>query len=227
MLTQALKQESKWSPYLAILPQDLESLVFWSEPELLELQASSVVKKIGKAGAEDMFSKHIVPMGLHNYNTDMAHRVASIIMAYAFDIPEKAISDDDDSIEEESDELVSEDGEDEKIILSMVPLADMLNADADRNNARLCCDNANLEMRAIKYIKQGSEILNDYGQLPQSDLLRRYGYITENYAAFDVAEIETEFVLSIFRANKPFHLPNHQILEPLGEEELEHRVSTF
>lgn len=44
-------------------------------------------------------------------------------------------------------------------------------------------------MKAIKPIKAGEEIFNDYGALPRSDLLRRYGYITDNYTQYDVVEI--------------------------------------
>jgi SET domain-containing protein 6 len=46
---------------------------------------------------------------------------------------------------------VSDNGEEELTILSMIPLADMLNADADRNNARLVCDNEDLEMKVSLY----------------------------------------------------------------------------
>lgn len=66
-------------------------------------------------------------------------------MAYAFDIPEKRKESDEEQAGDD-DELVSDDEEDEKTTLSMIPLADMLNADADKNNARLCCDNEDLEM---------------------------------------------------------------------------------
>lgn len=107
---------------------------------------------------------------------------------------------------------------------SMIPLADMLNADADRNNVRLCCDNEDLEMRTIKRIAKGDEILNDYGELPRADLLRRYGYVTENYAPFDVVEISTESLLSMFRVNKLPTMPN-QSLKPLNQKELQKRVS--
>jgi N-lysine methyltransferase SETD6 len=44
-------------------------------------------------------------------------------------------------------------------------------------------------MRAIKPIKKGDELFNDYGELPRSDLLRRYGYVTDNYAPYDVVEL--------------------------------------
>jgi len=150
MLSEGLNNNSKWSPYLAVLPQQLDSLIFWSESELLQLQASTVVQKIGKAFAEEMFSRHITPLGLDNSSTETCHRVASIIMAYAFDIPEK-LSKDEIEDAEDGDDLVSDNGEEELTILSMIPLADMLNADADRNNARLVCDNEDLEMKVSLY----------------------------------------------------------------------------
>lgn len=44
-------------------------------------------------------------------------------------------------------------------------------------------------MKAIKPIAAGEEIFNDYGELPRADLLRRYGYVTDNYAQYDVVEL--------------------------------------
>lgn len=44
-------------------------------------------------------------------------------------------------------------------------------------------------MRALKPIRENEEIFNDYGEIPRADLLRRYGYVTENYAPFDVIEL--------------------------------------
>lgn len=192
MVSEGQRPNSKWAPYLAILPRQLDSLMFWSESELAELQSSTVVTKIGKAGAEQMFAEHITLLG--QCDVELYHRVASIIMAYAFDIPEQGEAKDTET--EGDDELVSDDGEDEKTVLSMIPLADLLNANADRNNARLCSDLETLEMRTIKPIPKGEEIFNDYGQLPRSDLLRRYGYVTDNYAAYDVAEISTQSIIS-------------------------------
>ncbi len=44
-------------------------------------------------------------------------------------------------------------------------------------------------MKAIKPIHEGEEIFNDYGEIPRADLLRRYGYVTDNYAQYDVIEL--------------------------------------
>jgi SET domain-containing protein 6 len=222
--------------------------------ELAELQASKVVNKIGKSSAEDTFSKSIAPLGLVDYNIDKCHKVASIIMSYAFDVPETHATEEEE-VGEEGDDLVSDD---EKTILSMIPLADMLcvysctlhgplmfkillrpfvsysiyhlefvltlfgsNADAERNNARLCCDNEELEMKSMKPIARGEEIFNDYGPLPRSDLLRRYGYITENYAQYDVAEITTQEFLPFFCSRQTFPDLNLPII---SQEELDNRV---
>ena len=49
-----------------------------------------------------------------------------------------------------------------------------------------------MTMLATKPIKKGQEIFNDYGQRPRSDLLRRYGYITDNARKWDVLELDFE-----------------------------------
>lgn len=36
------------------------------------------------------------------------------------------------------------------------------------------------------------KIYNDYGPLPRSDLLRRYGYVSERYSQFDVVEFSLQ-----------------------------------
>jgi SET domain-containing protein 6 len=44
---------SFWSAYFAVLPTEFNTLMFWNEDEVAELQASAVVGKIGKEGADD------------------------------------------------------------------------------------------------------------------------------------------------------------------------------
>jgi N-lysine methyltransferase SETD6 len=52
-------------------------------------------------------------------------------------------------------------------------------------------------MKATKPIKAGDEIFNDYGPLPRSDLLRMYGYITDNYAQYDVVELKHDLLVDV------------------------------
>lgn len=52
-------------------------------------------------------------------------------------------------------------------------------------------------MRTTTTIPAGAELFNDYGALPRSDLLRRYGYITPNYARHDVAEVSSGLLTTV------------------------------
>lgn len=70
-------------------------------------------------------------------------------------------------------------------------------------------------------IRKGEEIFNDYGQLPRSDLLRRYGYVTDRYAVYDVTEISTAWILSAFATEGALQIP---FLGHLNQQELDERV---
>ena len=203
---------SPWYPYLQLLPTIFDTLMFWTPEELLELQGSAVVDKVGKELAEDTWSKTIIPIMLNNKELfpasggnapirqrqllKLAHMAGSMIMAYAFDIEEDDSNKSDEDMADSGDSDLTEDDEDNPT-KALVPFADMLNADGNRNNARLFHEHDSLIMRATKDIRAGEEIFNDYGLLPRSDLLRMYGYITDNYSAFDVVEIPAELFVNI------------------------------
>lgn len=220
-----LGQQSTWAPYFKVLPREFDTLMFWTASELRELQGSAIVDKIGKEGADESIIEMIAPIvranpsvfppvdGISSYDGDagaqallgLAHMMGSLIMAYAFDIEKP---------EDEEGEGDGESGymtdEEEQLPKGMVPLADLLNADADRNNvgslhrllsivltewqARLFQEEDSLIMKSIKPIKEGDEIFNDYGEIPRADLLRRYGYVTDNYAPYDVVELSLDIV---------------------------------
>lgn len=225
-------EASNWAPYFSVLPTDFNTLMFWSDDELAELQASAVLSKIGKEGAEEAFMEQLLPV-IEEFatvffagderakqraeemrderNVTLMHKVGSLIMAYAFDVepatPRKDV-DEDGFAEEEEDEALPK---------GMIPLADMLNADADRNNARLFYEDKHLDMKALKPIKAGEEIFNDYGALPTSDLLRRYGYVTDNYAQYDVVEIPMELVIDVATAAG---IHSEERIEYLDEQEI-------
>ena len=50
-------------------------------------------------------------------------------------------------------------------------------------------------MRAIKPIKKNEQIYNTYGNLPNSDLLRRYGYVLSD-SRDNIVEISAEMIVS-------------------------------
>ena len=141
MFERAKGGEGRWSAYFDVLPREFDSLMWWSEEELAELQASGVRGRIGREEADERFREQLVPIvrahralfgapeeGLVQWVVHEVHVLASTIMAYAFDVePERQ--------EREVDEegYVSEEDEAD-MMKGMVPLADILNADADLNN---------------------------------------------------------------------------------------------
>lgn len=197
-------KDSKWAAYFDVLPADFDSLMYWSEAELRDLQGSAVVDKIGKAGADETFQEQILPLVYANVEAFRAqslsneqllalcHRMGSTIMAYAFDLEPAGGAAEQSQEEWEED---SEDGMGAAVLpKGMVPLADMLNANADLNNAKLFHEDDAVVMRSIKPIAAGEQIYNDYGSLPRADLLRRYGYVTDEYAKYDVVELSEDLI---------------------------------
>lgn len=77
---------------------------------------------------------------------------------------------------------------DDQLPLGMVPMADMLNADAECN-AHISHGVDALTATAVRPIKAGEEILNYYGPLSNGELLRRYGYTTDKHAFFDAVDL--------------------------------------
>jgi SET domain-containing protein 6 len=143
-----LGEKSTWWPYLEILPREFDTLIYWSSEELAELQGSAVLDKIGKSGADVSFKKCLLPLVQQNAETfgrhaqafagadaetallQLAHRMATLIMAYGFDLETESSS----SEEEVEDEA---DGSSQSVYAlnkGMVPLADLFNADGDLNN---------------------------------------------------------------------------------------------
>ncbi|KAK5107269.1 hypothetical protein LTR62_001585 [Meristemomyces frigidus] len=191
--------DSQWKAYFDVLPTTFDTLMFWSDEELQWLHGSAVANKIGRDSADAAFKDRVLPLirahpgvfKLSDSSDDnivqICHRMGSIIMAYAFDI---------ETPESENEQKEGEDGWEEDDMENqqkgMIPLADILNADADRCNAKLYYEDDKVTMKAIQPIAAGDEIFNDYGPLPTADVLRRYGYTTANYAQYDVVEISLE-----------------------------------
>ncbi|TCD67866.1 hypothetical protein EIP91_011863 [Steccherinum ochraceum] len=90
--------------------------------------------------------------------------------------------------------------------VAMVPMADMLNARFESENAKLFYEEHNLKMITTKAIKAGEQIWNTYGDPPNSDLLRRYGHV--DYVPLrpplsgmgnpaDVVEVRADLVVAV------------------------------
>ncbi|KAK0455504.1 SET-domain protein [Desarmillaria tabescens] len=77
------------------------------------------------------------------------------------------------------EEVAEEDEEEEEDVsdISMVPVADLLNARYEAENAKLFYEENELKMVTTKRIMKGEQIWNTYGDLPNAELLRRYGHV--------------------------------------------------
>ncbi|KAK0741397.1 hypothetical protein B0T18DRAFT_332802 [Schizothecium vesticola] len=206
---------SPWKPYLDLLPTTFSTPMFWTPSELLALQTSPLLPKIGRASADAMIQSKIVPVllahpSLFPPSSDilpLSHALGSAIMAYAFDLtpetpPSGGDSDEQDGWEEDLNPPPT---------LGLVPLADLLNADAADFNAHINHGADSLTATSLRKITAGEEILNYYGPLPTSELLRRYGYVTPAHARHDVVEVPWVTVLRHVKAQVPW----------LGEKEWE------
>ncbi|KAI1391637.1 SET domain-containing protein [Hypoxylon trugodes] len=199
--------KSRWKPYFDVLPSQFETLMWWSDQELVELQASSIVAKIGKEEADGMFRSRVLPVieenadifypeGAERLSEDqlltLAHRMGSTIMAYAFDLE----NDDEENDPENEDEWIED--KEGTLMMGMVPMADILNADAEFN-AHVNHGEDSLTVTTLRPIPAGSEVLNYYGPLGNGELLRRYGYVTTRHARYDVTEVSWDLILSVLK----------------------------
>ncbi|KAH3666878.1 hypothetical protein OGAPHI_003327 [Ogataea philodendri] len=203
-----LGEESQWSSYLQVLPEKFNSLMFWSDDELAMLKPSNVLTRIGRDQAERMHARLVPDMCVRLGSQKLAdfltlekfHMVASIIMSYSFDVDDPE-DDDVDEEEEEVNEFLAEEHDGLKFdgyLKSMVPLADTLNSNTNLVNANLSYENDVLVMTATKDIKKGEQIFNIYGELPNSEILRKYGYVEVPASKYDFAELSLSVIKQTF-----------------------------
>lgn len=138
-------KESRWYPYLKTLPESFNTLIYWTDSEVAELQASAVISKIGFEDANLTFLEQLMPVVMdhreafveyvHDLTEDnvvdfllpLAHRMASVVIAYAFDMEEPEPREDVDE-----DGFVSDDEDSQ--LKGMIPMVGSMNADPEKQN---------------------------------------------------------------------------------------------
>lgn len=202
-------------------------LVHWTDDEISALKPSFIVDRIGKDAAVETYNRVKTcarDMGiteLGNVSEEEFHAAASLIMSYSFDVgggPGAAEGGDGeasdgeagdgeaDSDENEEDPAHNQEDSDSdsdlvgksSYLKSMVPLADTLNADTAKHNASLMLQKEDLVMRSIKEIKAGEQIYNSYSEHPNSELLRRYGYVEQQGSQYDFGEVSLGGIMEHF-----------------------------
>ncbi|KAJ3358765.1 hypothetical protein GGF32_009982 [Allomyces javanicus] len=171
------RDTSKWKAYFDILPETLDTPVFWTDAELAHLAGTDVPKRVAKDESQSLFENVILPAlrehvsdtaDLARFTPDAFFFAASLLMAYGFHVGplhEPEIPDDDESDVEEEDPLPV-----------LVPLADTLNA-VHPASAHLERDGDKVAMTLSRDVVGGAQIYNTYGDHSTNELLRRYGYV--------------------------------------------------
>ncbi|TXT05058.1 hypothetical protein VHUM_03878 [Vanrija humicola] len=192
-------RESKWGGYLRNMPRTFDSPMFWGDADQAELRGTDIETRIGKADAEADYHAKLAPLlaartdlfpaGSEHFSLDAYHVQGSRILSRSFTIPISRAGGP--ITEPEEDEDGDEDEEEEVAV--MVPMADMLNAAYERDNARLFAEGEEEEedveveekhdfgegftMISTKDIAEGEQIYNTYASPPNSELLRKYGHV--------------------------------------------------
>lgn len=200
-------RQGRWSSYLATLPTTFSTPMFWSEQELRELQGTSLLSKIGKEEADAMYRDQIEPILQQQpdkflHGIEQFHRMGSLIMAYAIDLPltpssSPTVADQDKLDDSDEDEEVTE-----KL---MCPLLDLLvpglNSPASSpSNTRLVLTATEVQIYASSPIARGERLICPRDEVPNSELLRRFGY-TISSNPFDTVEIQGDLVTSYHHAS--------------------------
>jgi len=180
-----LGQRSKFAPYIAMLPPQPPVPLFWLPGERKRLQGTGVAAS-GSTEANDVrdhFTQTVRPfLDQHPQHWPGATfedycRAGSIVRAYSF----------------HGDAQGDAGGEK---AMHLVPFADILNHSTHRPGAHLSDDRASLTsteslfgvgsappgtmvMRATGATRLGREVWNSYGELSNSQLLQRYGFVEE------------------------------------------------
>lgn len=208
--TRVKQSGSDWYAYLQMLPTadeenyTLDLLMFWSDSELDKLKPSLILGRVGKEEAQELYAKLLDIIErepclelLKAVSRDDFHKIATVIMSYSFDVPPADVDQSDDDVDADDDDEIDEDDR----FKAMVPLADTMNADTNLHNAQLFYGEHDLVMRSIKPIKQGQQIFNTFSDHPNSEILRRYGYVEYQGSKFDFGEIPLETIKDYFASH--------------------------
>ncbi|KAJ7282755.1 SET domain-containing protein [Mycena rebaudengoi] len=163
--------------------------------EIYHIMGSRILSRsfdVGKDDAEERDEEDTAANTSHGSGMDV-------------DVPE-----DEADVQEGSDNVGEEEEEEEPPSVSMVPLADMLNARYGSKNAKLFYEkDSDLHMVSTRPIVVGEQIWNTYGDLPNAELLRRYGHVDmltlqngELGNPGDVVEIRADIAISVLQVSE-------------------------
>lgn len=136
---QSIPSQTSWRPYFEMMPTEFDTLMFWSDEELKELQASTVLETIGREEAEADYHQIVVPLIRSRpdlfpiptsnqvkawtwddfYSLKVYHLMGSLALSRSFEVNVSPQSDDHHDEGEEVDDEKSVEDQDENGDVSM------------------------------------------------------------------------------------------------------------
>eukprot|EP00727_Mastigamoeba_balamuthi_P002150 m51a1_g11932 hypothetical protein (405) ;mRNA; r:707154-708529 len=173
---------SAWAPFLSALPRDVDTPLFWSPRERQELGGTETEAALGAEAIRRAFAERVEPFvrahqshfSRENSGLDAYVFWGSVAMSRAFD---------------------SHPDYDGPV---MTPMADMLNHKTGHCNAHLedhGDGSGSLPMVLQSAVPAGGELFNTYGDLGNSELLRRYGY-ADDVNPFNTVDVPLSCVVA-------------------------------
>ncbi|KAF3083987.1 hypothetical protein TWF102_008791 [Orbilia oligospora] len=223
IMYEASKPDSQWRSYFDSLPTEFDTLMYWSQDELKELEGSAVLNKIGKEEAETMYLEEIKTFvdangdvfGGVDVSLEAFHKAGSWIMAFSSDFEKPGHTRDEDAMDDDDDDEY--DSLDTDKVL--VPFGNLIQIDCNLANCEFLPSEGSVSLVSTRDISKGTALYSDPGPVPRSDLLRRVGRYPQSSTQHDVIEIDSTLLISVAGKNLSDSTRDSRI-ERLVEEEL-------
>ncbi|KAF3318027.1 hypothetical protein TWF173_008768 [Orbilia oligospora] len=220
---EASKPDSQWRSYFDSMPTEFDTLMYWSQDELKELEGSAVLNKIGKEEAEAMYLEEIKTFvdangdvfGGVDVSLEAFHKAGSWIMAFSSDFEKPGHTRDEDAMDDDDDDEY--DSLDTDKVL--VPFGNLIQIDCNLANCEFLPSEGSVSLVSTRDISTGTALYSDPGPVPRSDLLRRVGRYPQSSTQHDVIEIDSTLLISVAGKNLSDSTRDSRI-ERLVEEEL-------
>ncbi|KAJ6264831.1 hypothetical protein Dda_0984 [Drechslerella dactyloides] len=221
--------DSKWRTYLDNLPREFDTLMYWTDDELKELEGSAVLGKVGKQEAIIFYQTEIMVFAEARKDVfegiDMSletfHMVGSWVMAFATDLDKPSDGRDThaDAMDEDDDDEDDEEFDSLNTYKALVPFANFVPGDCELANCEFSPSESSVSLIATANILANASLYIDPGPFPRSDLLRRLGAFQQSSADHDVVEIDSTLIISVAGRAVPEMIRDARI-ERLVEEDL-------
>lgn len=143
------RPDSPWRAYLDAMPASFTTPMWWPSPDLSLLKGTDIENRIGRESADKDYDERVAPLiarypdvFVGDFSKESYHRQGSRVLSRSFTVPRARVDAEyrkeiEGKQQGEGEESDDEEEEEEGQVAVMVPMADMLNAAYEMDNARL------------------------------------------------------------------------------------------